>query len=247
VSVADLPVLTALACVAVVALGATVQGTIGIGMGMIASPILVLADRDFIPGAIVIAVVPLGLTVALRERAAIDRAGAGIALVGRVPGVIVGSLTVAAIGHRALAFLVSGSVLFAVAASIVASRAARVIPHNPASLFVAGVASGFTGTATGVGGPPMALTYQHRDAATIRATLSAFFTVGSIMSIVALTASGELTSRQWQLAALVLPGVAVGLWGAHHVSSRLDRERVRPAVLALCAASAIALLLEELL
>ena len=245
--IADLPVATLLACVAIVAVGAAVQGTIGIGMGMIASPLLVLADRAFVPGAIVISVVPLGLTVAIRERHAIDRRGAAVALVGRVPGVVVGSLTVAALGHRALALLVGLSVLGAVAISVVAHRAARVIPTTPASLLVAGAASGFTGTTTGVGGPPMALTYQQGDPATIRATLSAFFTIGSLMSIVALTSSGELTGRQWELAAALLPGVALGLVAAHHMSTRLDRERVRPYVLALCAASAIALLAEELL
>jgi uncharacterized protein len=244
--IADLPVLTAVGCLLVIAVGAAVQGTLGIGMGMIASPLLVLADRDFIPGAVIIAVIPLGVTVALRDRHAIDVRGAGLALLGRLPGVVVGALTVAAMGPRVLAALVGGSVLAAVAASLLASRLARAIPMTPASLVVAGVASGFTGTTTGVGGPPMALTYQHADPATMRSTLSAFFTVGSIMSLVALTMSGELGTRQWQLAALLLPGVAIGLVVARELSNRLDRDRVRPFVLALCTASAVALLLEVL-
>ena len=41
------------------------------------------------------------------------------------------------------------------------------------ALVVAGLASGFAGTTTGVGGPPMALTYQNSDPATMRATISA--------------------------------------------------------------------------
>jgi uncharacterized membrane protein YfcA len=245
--IADLPVLTALACMLVIAVGAAVQGTIGIGMGMIASPLLVLADRDFIPGAVIIAVIPLGLTVALRDRHAVDVRGAGLALLGRLPGVVVGSLTVAFMGPRVLAGLVGGSVLAAVTASLLASRLARAIPMTPASLVVAGAASGFTGTTTGVGGPPMALTYQHADPVTMRSTLSVFFTVGSVMSLVALTASGELGTRQWQLAALLLPGVLIGLGVAHELAGRLDRERVRPFVLSLCTVSAIVLLLEEFL
>jgi uncharacterized protein len=243
--IAGLSLLTAVGCVLVIALGAAVQGTLGIGMGMVASPLLVLADRDFVPGAIIIAVIPLGVTVAARDRHAVDLRGAGLALLGRLPGVIVGSLTVAYMGPKVLAALVGGSVLTAVAASAVSSRLARSIPMTPTSLVVAGAASGFTGTTTGVGGPPMALTYQHADPVTMRSTLSVFFTVGSVMSLVALTLSGQLGARQWQLAALLLPGVAVGLVVARELSVWLDRRRVRPFVLALCATSAIVLLIEE--
>ena len=49
----------ALACVFVVFIGATVQASIGIGVGMIASPVLALADPDFIPVAILLCVLPL--------------------------------------------------------------------------------------------------------------------------------------------------------------------------------------------
>ena len=49
----------AAACVLVVYVGAAVQGALGIGLGMISSPILALADPDFIPTAIVLSVIPL--------------------------------------------------------------------------------------------------------------------------------------------------------------------------------------------
>jgi hypothetical protein len=41
--------------------------------------------------------------------------------------------------------------------------------------------------------------------------------------------------------------VLIGLAAAHELGGRLNRERVRPFVLILCTASAIVLLLEELL
>ena len=55
--------------------GAAVQGALGIGMGMIASPLLAIADHGFIPGAIVISVLPLSLAVILQEHHHIDRRG----------------------------------------------------------------------------------------------------------------------------------------------------------------------------
>jgi uncharacterized protein len=231
----------AFACVGIVLLGSAVQGTLGIGMGMVASPLLALADRDFIPGAIVIAVIPLTVGIVVRERSHVDHRGAGLALIGRVPGVIIGSAAVALTGPRFLAVLVATSVLVAVAASV---RSVR-FSTTPRTLVTAGLASGFTGTTTGVGGPPMAFVYQHADPRVTRSTLSAFFTVGSLMSVAALTASGSLGTRQWQLAALLVPGALGGLVVAQVFAARLRSERARPLILALCAASAIALLVEE--
>ena len=56
------------------------RGTLGIGMGVIASPLLALSDRDFIPGAVAVAAIALKVGVVLRERAHEGRRWAGIAL-----------------------------------------------------------------------------------------------------------------------------------------------------------------------
>jgi uncharacterized membrane protein YfcA len=230
----------AIACVLIVFVGATVQASIGIGLGMIASPMLALADTAFIPAAIMLAVLPLTFTIAWIDREHIAGRDVGFALIGRVPGTIAGALVVAALSDRVLAVMVAASVLLAVVASIT-GRLFR--PTDPA-LVVAGLASGFAGTTTGVGGPPMALTYQNADPATMRATISAFFAIGSLMSIGALALAGEIGVRQWQLTALVLPGVALGVIVARRVKHRLRPEVVRPAVLAICTVAAIALLVE---
>jgi uncharacterized membrane protein YfcA len=88
----------------------------------------------------------------------------------------------------------------------------------------------------------MALTYQNSDPATMRATVSAFFSIGSVMSIAALWLAGEIGVRQLQLTALILPGVALGVVTARLVKDHLRPEVVRPAVLVICSAAAIALL-----
>ena len=93
--IVGLPIWLALACVALVLVGAAVQGALGIGMGMIASPLLAIADHGFIPGAIVISVLPLSLAVVLQEHHRIDRRGAGLALLGRAPGVVLGAIAAA--------------------------------------------------------------------------------------------------------------------------------------------------------
>jgi hypothetical protein len=239
--IVGLPIWMAVACVALVVVGAAVQGALGIGMGMIASPLLAIADHGFIPGAIVISVLPLSLAVVLQEHHHIDRRGAGLALLGRAPGVVLGVIATVLAGPRELAFLVSGSVLLAVVASLTG------VHFRPTSraLVIAGVTSGFTGTATGVGGPPMAITYQNADPLVTRATLALFFGVGSVMSLVGLTLSGEVGQRQLQLALLLLPGVIFGFAGSNWLTGLLHGDRARRFILALCAASAIALIVEE--
>jgi uncharacterized membrane protein YfcA len=230
----------AVACITVVFVGATVQASIGIGLGMIASPMLALADTDFIPAAIMIAVLPLTFTIAWIDREHIAPRDVGFALVGRVPGTIAGALVVAALTDQVLAVMVAGSVLLAVVASITG----RLFRPTDRALMVAGLASGFAGTTTGVGGPPMALTYQNSDPATMRATISAFFSIGSLMSVAALALAGEIGVRQLQLTALILPGVALGVVIARRVKDRLRSEVVRPAVLVICTVACVALLVE---
>lgn len=232
----------ALACVAAVYFGATVQASIGIGLGMIAAPLLALADPDFIPVTIMLAVIPLTFTIAWADRSHIAGRDVGFALIGRVPGVILGALVVAVLSDQVLAVLVAGSVLVAVAVSV----SGRHVHTSDPVLVVAGLASGFAGTTTGVGGPPMALAYQRSDPATMRSTLSAFFAIGALMSLAALAIAGEIGTRQLQLTLLILPSVALGVVTARLIKDRLDPDIVRPAVLGICTIASIALLVETL-
>ena len=235
-----LSVAMAIACVLVVYVGAVVQASIGIGLGMIASPVLLLADPDFIPAALILAVLPLTFTIAWIDRTHIEPREVGFAVAGRVPGTIAGALVVASLSDRVLAVLVAGSVLLAVVASITG----RLFRPTDRSLVVAGMASGFAATTTGVGGPPMALTYQNSDPATMRATISAFFSIGTLMSLAALWLAGEVGVRQLQLAALILPAVVLGIVTARRVKHLLRPEVVRPAVLVICTVTAVALVVE---
>lgn len=241
--VAGLDLWVALACLTVVTVGSTLQGVIGLGMGLLAAPLLAIADPAFLPLSTVIAVIPLGIGAAWRERHAVERRDVGIALAGRVVGVGFGAWAAAVTGQGFLVLLVAISVLIAVVGSLTGLRFAT----TDRNLVLAGAASGFTGTAAGVGGPPMALTYQHAQPATLRATLSAFFAVGAVVSLVGLLVAGQVDRHRLGLALVVLPGVPLGLLLSRPLIGRLPAERVRPLVLAVCAASAIGLLIDELL
>jgi len=219
----------AVACVLAVYVGATVQASIGIGLGMMASPVLAFADSDFIPAAIVISVLPLTFAVAWVDRMA-TRSSAECRE---------SSLARSLLPHYPTASWRSWL------PSLFCSQSSKRFQPTDGSLMVAGLASGFSGTTTGVGGPPMALTYQHSDPATMRSTISAFFCVGSLMSIGALALAGEIGVRQWQLSAMLLPGVGLGVVTARLIQDRLNPSTIRPAVLAICTIASVALIIES--
>ena len=239
---AGLSTATTLVCLLAVFIGATVQGSIGIGLGLIAAPVLILADPEFIPATITIAVIPLTLIIAWADRNHVQWRDAGIAVLGRFPGVVAGAIVAATVSDRVLAILVAASVLSAVALSLTNRR----IHLTTATLATAGAASGFTGTTTGIGGPPMALTYQHADPVTMRATISAFFFVGAAMSTIALWFAGEVGRRQIELSLLIVPAVIAGALAARIVARFLRPHYVRPLVLGVCAASGFLLLIDAI-
>lgn len=240
-TVLDINVWLVVLCIAIVTAGATLQASIGIGFGMLSAPILGLVDTDFVPTSIVLMVIPLSSVMAIRERRHVDRRGMSYAVAGRLPGAALGAWVASIASTQTLALLIGISVLIAVVASVSGAR----FSTTPRSLTLAGMASGFTGTATGVGGPPIALTYQHSDPQTMRATLATFFTIGAFMSVISLAVVGVLGTREIKLTLLILPGVIVGLFLSRFTIGRLSAERLRPIVLGVCTASAIALLIEH--
>lgn len=226
----------------VVAAGACVQGAVGMGLGMLAAPIAALVDARMVPGPLLVASMLLSLTVAWREWSAVDLRGVRWALVGRLPGTVLGALAVAALPERALALAFAVLVLVAVAMSL---HGWRLDPTAP-SLLAAGVLSGLMGTAVSIGGPPMALVYQRAMGRQLRATMAAYVAVGTALSLAFLALVGEF-GREEGLASLWLAPFTLAGYALSRLAVRvLDRDRTRAAVLLVSAASAVALLVREL-
>jgi hypothetical protein len=227
----------------VVAAGACIQGAVGFGLGLLAAPVLALYDTDLVPGPLLFVMVPFTLLVARRERSALDFRGIRWAFVGRVPGTIAGSLAVASLPEGGLAVLFGSLVLVAVALSV----AGWTLHPTPGTLVTAGAASGFMGTATSIGGPPMALVYQRRSGPELRATLAAYFVVGASFSVLALAVVGEFGGRDVRLGLVLLPGMLAGYAVSGAAVKVLDRGYTRAAVLGFAALSSIVLIGRELL
>ena len=207
--------------------GFTLQGAVGFGMGILGSPILVLIDSRLVPGPILASSMLFTMCLAVRERRAIDLAGARWAIVGRVVGTIPATVLLASLPSEQLGLLFGGIVLLAVAIS---ASGVHVEPR-PMSLLAGGALSGIMGTIAAIGGPPMALLYQRAHGAEVRGTLSAVFVVGTVVSLAALVAVGRFGGEEIRLTLLLLPGALFGFVVSRRVASRLDRGYTRPAVL----------------
>ena len=101
----------------------------------------------------------------------------------------------------------------------------------------AGVLSGVMGTASSIGGPPMALVMQNEDGDRIRANLSVFFVVSCCISLVVLWVGGMFQLQHLLYGAYMLPGVFIGNWLAAKVAHRIDKKIMKWALLFLCSFS----------
>jgi uncharacterized membrane protein YfcA len=217
--------------------GAHDQSCVGYGLGVVAAPDITVADPSLMPASRLVINGLLPLLTLASEWKHIDFPGLGWALLGRIPGTICGVWLVAAFPGRMEA-VVAMTVLVAVGISLLPVD----VPRTRVTLSVAGGVAAVTGTTAAIGGPPMALIYQRAGAARLRATLGAFFVVGAVGSLGMLQLAGHLERRSVIGGLLMLPFVAIGFALAAPLRRHLDAGRIRPAVLAVAACAATALL-----
>lgn len=222
----------------VMAGAATVQGTVGLGMMMIAVPILSLLHPDLAPAPQLLVALPLTISMAWRERGAIDLRGVGWIFIGRIPGAFLGVYLLGVASSQALdafiGLIVLGAVI--VIGSGVSVRRTRTTET------LAGVTSGTASIVSSIGGPALALIYSRDEAATLRATLAFLFTFGISTSVLFRAASGNFTWLDVRIAIALLPAVLTGLWISGRIKDGVPSGVVRIGVLVVCASASVGLL-----
>ncbi|MEU5879497.1 sulfite exporter TauE/SafE family protein [Spirillospora sp. NPDC047279] len=222
--------------------GAIVQGSVGLGVGLVAAPIVTMMFPSLMPGSILVVATVLPLATLSRELKSADLRGLGWAFGGRVAGTPVGVWVVATFPARALGVLVGGVVLAALALTAWSAR----VPRNPGTLATAGLIAGATGTASSIGGPPLALLYQRESGPRVRATLAVFFTIGALLSLITLAAVGQLPARQVTAGLALTPFVFLGFLMAGPLRRYLDEGRMRAGILVVVGVSAVSLIVRSL-
>ncbi|CAM4076347.1 sulfite exporter TauE/SafE family protein [Nocardiopsis rhodophaea] len=221
-----------------VMLGAVVQSSVGLGLGLVAAPVVSFLDPTLMPGAMLVATAVLPMLTLATEWRHIDWRGLAWAVPGRVPGSVLGVWVVSTLDPMMLRVAVGAMVLVAVALSVRAVRA-RV---TPSSLVCAGALSGLTGTATSIGGPPMALLYQSEEAAKVRGTLAGFFLVGVVISLAMLAAGGQLGVHEIRGGAALIPFLGAGFLAGRPLRRVVDAGLMRTALLVVVTVSGLTLI-----
>ena len=216
--------------VAIIIVGSYVQSTIGFGLAVIAAPLLFFIDPLYVPAPITVCAFTLSLLNAYKHRGSISFRGLKFAIAGRVPGTIIGGLLLLWIDQTQLALWLGVSVLIAVGLSL---KHIAIKPTNTAMLS-AGFLSGFMGTSSSIGGPPMALVMLHQESSFIRANLAAFFIVSCLMSLAMLTVIGSFGVSQIVASLPLMPATLIGYWLAMLTLHRISHETLRFGSLMLC-------------
>lgn len=238
-----MPELTSVLAAVVVAFAALIQASVGFGYALLSAPLLALVAPEMVPGPVMVSSMIVSLASGVREHRSIDRRGVGLALVGRVPGVVLGAAALAWLSTETMSIVFGAVVLFGVALSVSGLRVAL----TTGTLLGTGFVSGVMGTMTSIGGPPIALIYQHAEGPELRSTLNTYFALGSAMSIPALALAGHFGREQLVDGMLLLPPTLIGFALSGFTRSWLDAGRTRAAVLGVATASALAVVVKELL
>ena len=227
----------------VMAISALLQGAVGFGLGLIAIPFLIYLDLRFVPGPLLVAALTLHMLVLQRDRSGVNRSGLAMLLSGRLLGTIPAALLLASLPLDSMKILLAAVVL---AGAVMGTLHPGGHPTR-AVLFGAGAASGFMATAAGLGGPPVALVYQRETGLRLRGTLAAYFIVGTILSLFALTWAGRFGAEELRLSVFLVPGTVIGYFLSRPAAAYLDAGRTRAAVLAVSALAAVSVIVTVLL
>jgi uncharacterized protein len=213
---------------AVVAVGAVCQGSVGFGVGTLSAPFLLLIDPALVPGPLLFTAGILISLLTRREWRHIRFGDLAWSVPGRVVGTAAAVAFLVAVPEQRLALWIGAMVLAAVAISWLGPP----LPLLRRTFLGAGTLSGFFGTITAIGGPPIALLYQRERGPVVRGTLSAFFVLGVVISLAGLLVAGKFGVAQLRLALVLIPGALVGYLVSGRVARFLDRGWTRPAILA---------------
>lgn len=227
---------------AAVLVGGFVQGATGVGFALIVAPVIGLLHPALLPVCVLVLMLPLNIYVIWRERRAIDKPGATWITAGRVAGTAGGLWVLVALSASHLSIVVG----LATIAAVLATLLAPAFTPGRQAFIASGIVTGITETATGIGGPPLALVYQHQPVAVMRSTVALCFLIGELVSLATLLVVGRVGTLQVVAAAQLLPALAVGALVSHAVHHRVNPRFLRAFVLVFALVSGLVLLVRAL-
>ncbi len=222
--------------------GSITQGVTGLGFGMVTAPALLLIDPIFAPVPMLILAMSISMLVVFRDRHHIDFKMLTTCLGGRIPGTILAAFAYSLIPTAIYGITFGILVLIAV---ILTSTKLKVLPTT-LNVLIASFVSGFMGTLTAVGAPPMALVFQHGQANMVRSTMAMFFMVGCLFSLIMLFYFGDFTMKHVYISLLFIPPLFVGFKISSHLAPKINQNLMRIFMLGIAGTSSVILIIKSL-
>ena len=203
----DLTLLEVIFIALLLFVSSAVQGVLGFGFAVIASPIIVQINPNLVPQLLALLGLPIALRVFFREKEGVDLSKVKPLIVGRLVGGPIGLLLLLNLSEKYLSIAVGVIVLVAGLGSFFG----WVINRSNLNSFLAGTFSGIFGMVAAVGGPPIALLYRNTKSEQFRPSLNSVFSIGILITLSLLLLSGNLFMDHLLLFVLFLPFVLVGV------------------------------------
>ena len=219
--------------------GAITQSAIGIGFGIPAC-FLVILEPTMVPSCIVLMGTFLAFSNAFLSLKDIITEDLAYSFSGRVIGTLISiPLITLTIGTKS--FLIIFGILLLITVFLSAKKWNVIATKK--NVTIAGVCSGFMGTLTGVGGPPMAIVYQNSSSKNVVATLNMFFGIGALFSVLILIYIDLINLREVMRSLLLTPGILVGIiLGRQKIVKDYVSFNLKKLILIICFVSAILVL-----
>lgn len=223
-------------------LGAMVQGSLGFGMVLVSFPVLVFTEPELLPQTTMIVALPMILSLAWRHRGGAVWRDVGLITLGRLPGIGLAILILSVASSRTIGLMAGATVLAAVALSFWAPA----VPKTTPNMLAAGVVSALFGTSVSIGGPPLALLFQHEQGPRLRSTMTSIMLFGGPLSLVFLALTGKVEAIDVRTGLALAPFSVIGSYSSRWVIPYVD-DRLRPIILSVCAFGAVVAMLRLLI
>lgn len=227
----------------IIFIGSTVQGVIGFGLGTISTPIMALIKPELVPVVVLCLAFVIACTTLHRSWSETDWKMVWYSNIARLPGTVLAVWALAILSTNSLQLCIGCAVIF----TMVLSSLGWTPKVNAPNTVFAGLLSGFLGTSTSIGGPPMALLMKSFNPTKARGTLSATFVFGSVVSMLTLGIGGQITTYQLKFAAIYLPLAILGLFAASYFNRFVDRKLLNRIVITVSIGASIVLISQSLI
>lgn len=234
----------------IVLIGSAMQRISGMGLGLIAGPVLMIILGP-VEGILVVNVLAFAnagaTTLTVREYVDWKKFAliASVLILGSIPA----ALLVREVSGDLLQVLVGALLLVALAATTFGKKYIPTVSGKTPAL-VAGVAGGFMNTLAGIAGPAITVYAQASrwPQQSFSATLQPIFMVAGAISFGTkmFAGAGSLSDTNWLIWPVGVIGMALGLWLGVMLSKKVPRESARKLALLLAAAGGLSALVRGL-